>query len=96
MAICGRLGTGARTGLTLSHARGRWSQYEFRAGHEQRAPRCVAATALTVIRRALIEGVPVTPKVVEREASVNLRAPPTDAMQQVDMVAQRLGVSSLG
>ena len=56
----------------------------------------VTATALTVVRRALIEGVPVTREVVEREASVNLGASPTDAMQQVDMVAQRLGVSSLG
>jgi hypothetical protein len=56
----------------------------------------VTATALTVIRRALIEGVPVTREVVEREASVNLDASPTDAMEQVDMVAQRLGVSSLG
>lgn len=56
----------------------------------------VTATALTVVRRALIEGVPVTREVLEREASVNLDASPTDAMQQVDMVAQRLGVSSLG
>jgi hypothetical protein len=56
----------------------------------------VTATALTVVRRALIEGVPVTREVVEREASVNLGASPTDAMQEVDMVAQRLGVSSLG
>jgi hypothetical protein len=56
----------------------------------------VTATALTVVRRALIEGVPVTREVLEREASVNLGASPTDAMQQVDMVAQRLGVSSLG
>ena len=56
----------------------------------------VTATALTVVRRALIEGVPVTREVVEREASVNLDASPKEAMQQVDMVAQRLGVSSLG
>ena len=56
----------------------------------------VTATALTVVRRALIEGVPVTREVVEREASVNLRTSPKDAMQQVDIVAQRLGVSSLG
>jgi hypothetical protein len=56
----------------------------------------VTATALTVVRRALIEGVPVTREVLEREASVNLDASPTVAMQQVDMVAQRLGVSSLG
>jgi len=56
----------------------------------------VTATALTVVRRALVEGVPVTREVVEREASVNLGASPKDAMQQVDLVAQRLGVSSLG
>ena len=56
----------------------------------------VTATALTVVRRALIEGVPVTREILEREASVNLEASPKDAMQQVDIVAQRLGVSSLG
>jgi hypothetical protein len=56
----------------------------------------VAATALTAVRRALIEGVPVTREVVEREASVNLGASPRDAMRQIDLVAQRLGVSSLG
>jgi hypothetical protein len=56
----------------------------------------VTATALTVVRRALIEGIPVTREVLEREASVNLGASPKDAMQQVDLVAQRLGVSCLG
>jgi hypothetical protein len=56
----------------------------------------VTATALTVVRRALIEGVPVTREGIAREASVNLGASPKEAMQQVDMVAQRLGVSSLG
>ena len=56
----------------------------------------VTATALTVLRRALIEGVPVTREVLEREASVNLGASPRDAMRQLDLVAQRLGVSSLG
>ena len=49
----------------------------------------VTATALSVVRRALIEGVPVTREVLEREASVNLDASPRDAMRQVDMVAQR-------
>jgi hypothetical protein len=56
----------------------------------------VTATALTVVRRALVEGVPVTREVLEREASVNLGVSPKAAMQQVDLVAQRLGVSSLG
>jgi hypothetical protein len=55
----------------------------------------VAATALSVVRRALVEGVPVTREVVEREASVNLVASRDDAMRELDTVAQRLGVSSL-
>ena len=55
----------------------------------------VAATALTVVRRALVEGVPVTREVLEHEARVNLGAPPDDAMRELDDVAQRLGVSSL-
>lgn len=55
----------------------------------------VAATALTVVRRALVEGVPVTREVLEREACVILEAPPGDAMRELDSVAQRLGVSSL-
>jgi hypothetical protein len=55
----------------------------------------VAAAALTVVRRALVEGVPVTREVLEREASVNLEASPDDAMRELDTVAQHLGVSSL-
>jgi hypothetical protein len=55
----------------------------------------VAATALTVVRRALVEGVPVTREVLEREASINLVASPDEAMRELDTVAQRLGVSSL-
>jgi hypothetical protein len=49
-----------------------------------------------VVRRALIEGIPVTREVLEREASVNLGASPKDAMQQVDLVLSGVGVSSLG
>ncbi len=56
----------------------------------------VAAAALTVVRRALVEGVPLTREGMEREASVNLGAPPKDAMRELDAEAQRLGVSSLG
>jgi len=56
----------------------------------------VTATALTVVRRALVEGVPVTREVLEREASVTLGVSPEAAMEQVDIVAQRLGISSLG
>jgi hypothetical protein len=55
----------------------------------------VATAALLVIRRALIEGVPVTRAGLAEEASVTLGASPRDALAQVDAVAQRLGVSSL-
>ena len=56
----------------------------------------VAAAALTIVRRALVEGVPVTRELLEREACVNLDAARDDAMRELDDVAQRLGVSSLG
>jgi len=49
-----------------------------------------------VVRRALVEGVPVTREVLEREAAVTLGVSPEAAMEQVDIVAQRLGISSLG
>jgi len=47
----------------------------------------VAATALTVVRRALVEGVPVTREVLASEASVNLSASREDAMRELDDVA---------
>jgi hypothetical protein len=55
----------------------------------------VAAAALTVVRRACVEGVPVTRELLEHEASVVLDVPADEAMSQIDAVAQRLGVSSL-
>jgi hypothetical protein len=55
----------------------------------------VAAAALVVIRRAFIEGVPVTRSSLAEEASVTLGASPDDALKAVDAEAQRLGVSSL-
>jgi hypothetical protein len=55
----------------------------------------VAAAALTVIRRALVDGVRVTRQALEREASFHLAAPRADAMRELDAVAQRLGVSAL-
>jgi hypothetical protein len=56
----------------------------------------VALAALAVIRRALVEGVPVTRAGLAEEASVALGTPAKDALLEVDVVAQRLGVSSLG
>jgi hypothetical protein len=55
----------------------------------------VAAAALTLIRRALVEGARVTRDALEREASVHLAAPRREAMREVDAVAQSLGVSAL-
>jgi hypothetical protein len=55
----------------------------------------VAAAALTLIRRALVEGARVTREALEREASAHLAAPPREAMLTLDTVAQRLGVSAL-
>ena len=55
----------------------------------------VAAAALTVIRRALVEGARPTREALEREASVHLAAPHADAIRTLDAVAQRLGISAL-
>jgi hypothetical protein len=55
----------------------------------------ITAAALAVIRRALVEGVPVTRIGLAEEAAVTLGATPQAALAEVDDVAQRLGVSSL-
>ena len=55
----------------------------------------VATAALGVIRRALVEGVPVTREGLADEASVALGMSAADALREVDAVAARLGVSSL-
>jgi hypothetical protein len=55
----------------------------------------VATAALIVIRRALVEGVPVTRAGLVEEASITLGASPGEALLEVDAVAQGFGVSSL-
>jgi hypothetical protein len=55
----------------------------------------VASAALTIVRRALVEGVPVTREGLAHEASVSLDASPREALRELDAVAQRLGVSGL-
>ena len=55
----------------------------------------VATAALATIRRALVEGQPVTRNRLAEEASVALGAPPDEALQTVDAEAERLGLSSL-
>jgi hypothetical protein len=56
----------------------------------------ITAAALAVIRRALIEGVPVTRTGLAEEAAVTLGVSPQVALAEVDAVAQRVGISSLG
>jgi Flp pilus assembly protein CpaB len=55
----------------------------------------VTRAALTVVRRALVEGVPVTRESFAREASFALGATGEQALCEVDAAAQRLGISSL-
>jgi len=55
----------------------------------------VTAAVLSVVRRALVEGVPVTREGLAQEASFALGGSREDALRDVDDVAQRLGVSSL-
>jgi hypothetical protein len=61
---------------------------------EQRGD-AVATAALAIVRRALVEGVPVTREGFAQEASFALGRSPEDALRQVDDVAQRLGISPL-
>jgi hypothetical protein len=55
----------------------------------------VTTAALSVVRRALVEGVPVTREGLAQEASFALGGSTQDALRHVDAVAQRVGVSSL-
>jgi hypothetical protein len=55
----------------------------------------VTAAALAVVRRALVEGVPVTREGFAAEASFALGRTSEDALREVDAAAQRLGISSL-
>ena len=55
----------------------------------------VAAAALTLIRRALLDGARVTRETLERELHVHLALPRIEAIRELDAVAQRLGVAAL-
>jgi hypothetical protein len=54
-----------------------------------------AVAALSLVRRALIEGAPVTREALGREASFMLEASPHEALRALDATAQRLGLASL-
>jgi hypothetical protein len=62
--------------------------------HEERGD-AVATAALAIVRRAIVEGVPVTREGLAQEASFALGGSPEDALRHVDDVAQRLGISAL-
>jgi hypothetical protein len=66
-----------------------------RAPDDERRRDAVVAAALTVIRRAFVEGRHVTRSGLAQEASVTLGAAPEEALRLVDAEAARLGVSSL-
>jgi hypothetical protein len=86
------------TEMTASTVRGRRAASRARAASPQTDPArldAVAAAALVVIRRAVVEGIPVTRSTLAEEAAFALDAPPTQALEHVDAEAQRLGVSSL-
>jgi hypothetical protein len=55
----------------------------------------VAIAALATIRRAIVEGQPVTRSHLVHEVSVALEMELGDALKELDAEAQRLGVSSL-
>ena len=55
----------------------------------------VIAAVLAVVRRALVEGVPITREGLAKEASIALGQSSEDAMRSVDAAAQRAGISSL-
>jgi hypothetical protein len=54
-----------------------------------------ATVALTVLRRALVEGAPVTREAITHEAAIVFATDPGDAASRLDAQAEGLGVSSL-
>lgn len=54
-----------------------------------------AAVALIVLRRVLVEGAPVTPEAVTREAAIVFQTDPAEAASRLDAQAQSLGVCGL-
>ena len=54
-----------------------------------------ATVALAVLRRALVEGAPVTRGTIRREAAVVFATDPAEALSRLDTQPQDLGVSLL-
>lgn len=53
------------------------------------------AAAFGVLRRAILDGTPVTRRALADEATYTLGLPEPEALRELDAVAQRLGIASL-
>jgi hypothetical protein len=53
------------------------------------------AAAFGVLRRAIVEGMPVTRRALAEEATYTMGLPEREALRELDAVAQRLGIASL-
>jgi hypothetical protein len=53
------------------------------------------AAAFAALRRAILEGTPVTRQTLADEATFALGIPEDEALKELDVVAQRLGVAAL-
>ena len=53
------------------------------------------AAAFAVLRRAILEGTPVTRRTLAQEATYTLGMPEHEALKELDVVAQRLGIAAL-
>ncbi len=54
-----------------------------------------ATVALAVLRRALVEGTPVTREAITHEAAIVFATDPAEAVSRLDSQAEGLGISSL-
>jgi hypothetical protein len=53
------------------------------------------AAAFAVLRRAILDGTPVTRRALADEATYAMELPEPEALAELDAVAQRLGIAAL-
>jgi hypothetical protein len=63
--------------------------------HELVEMQQAATVALAVLRRALVEGTPVTREAITHEAAIVFAMDPAEAVSRLDSQAEGLGISSL-
>jgi hypothetical protein len=64
------------------------------ADARERSEKATAA-AFGVLRRAIVEGTPVTRRTLAEEATFTMGIPEDEALKELDVVAQRLGIAAL-